>query len=187
VLPLLLVAIVTSFSASLPGGTYSTSFLGHIIAVLTFAAVMGSWGWLSVRNSRVTSSPGRLRVTNFTGTAHDVAAHHLARVLMVTSVERISTGGNRDLGPRLFVLDETGHSVLRLTPNMWTVDQMDLLAKSLALPIELIEEPITFRELGKRYPVALRMSDKHPVLAVVAVIVFVAAVVVVLAFATSGR
>jgi hypothetical protein len=146
------------------GSRFVSSLTADLIALAVVALGLVAYARLSLRNSRVDSAPRQLRIRNFLGATHDVATHHLANVVFVRSIVP-ARGENQSIGgARLFVLDDTGRSVLRWSENTWTATQMRELAASLQLPTDSIEEPLSRLDLIERYPRAIRFAERRPAL-----------------------
>jgi hypothetical protein len=152
------------------GSHFVSTLMTDLIALSVIALGLVAYVRLSLRNTRVDSAPGRLRIRNFLGATHNVAAHHLSDVVFVRAIVA-ARGENQSIaGSRLFVLDDAGRSVLRWSENAWTSTQMRELAVSLQLPIDSIDEPLSRLELIERHPYALRFAERRPVLFVMILI-----------------
>jgi hypothetical protein len=152
------------------GPRFVSTLIADLIALTVVALGLVAYARLSLRNARVDSAPGQLRIRNFLGATHSVAAHHLAEVVLVRALVPAKGENQSMAGARLFVLDDTGRSVLRWSENAWTSTQMRELGASLQLPNDSIEEPLSRLELIERYPRALRFAERRPLLFVMILI-----------------
>jgi hypothetical protein len=167
----------------LAGSRFGTVLLTDGISLLVLTGFAIIYMRLSLRNTRVDGAPGLLRIRNFLGVSHTVAPHHLARVVIVRNL--VATKGELSSisGGRVFVLDDTGHSVLRWREDAWTLAQMQELADSLGLVVDSLDEPISRLGLIERYPRALRFAETRPALFVTILVgSLVAGAAVVIAF-----
>ncbi|MEJ1229599.1 MAG: hypothetical protein WDM88_01540 [Galbitalea sp.] len=86
--------------------------LAYIAEMVAILAIIGGYILLYFRNSRITAAPGSLTIRTAFGFSHTVARHHLARAILVEQhITSRATGAVAR--PRLFLLDDEGHSVLR--------------------------------------------------------------------------
>jgi hypothetical protein len=158
------------------GHRFLMTLLAMVVALIVYAGILTLIGWLLVRNSRVESAPHELTIRNLFGLSHSVAAHHLGSAILVNGIEPVKRGNLRNLGPRLYVLDTNGRAVLRWTESRWDGSQMRQLAESLELPTESISR-ISLKDLGARYPHALRFNEAHQTTTVLIILGVLAALV----------
>jgi hypothetical protein len=182
------IAVLAAISPLIFAGShFGSTLVTELIALAVVGLGLVAYARLSLRNTRVDAAPGRLRIQNFLGAAHEVAAHHLADVVFVRTLVPAKGENQSATGARLFVLDDTGRSVLRWSENSWTPRQMRELAESLQLPTDSIEEPISRLQLIERYPRALRFTERRPVLFVVILLSsLILALAVIVAVATTA-
>ncbi|WP_170297187.1 hypothetical protein [Georgenia thermotolerans] len=62
----------------------------------------------------------------------------------------------------LLLLDKAGRRLLRLGSDLWQPADLTALAGSLGLRPEVLERPVTLKELGAAYPGAATWLQRHP-------------------------
>jgi hypothetical protein len=169
VLPVILVlGLVVYWRFNQPTAAYLTEMIGLVI-------VLGGYILLYFRNSRITAEPRSLTIRTAFGISHTVAEHHLAKAVLIEN-HVTSRAQSAAVSPRLFLLDDEGHSVLRWSGQVWTEDQMRALVSSLDIPLTEIPGTLGSGDIHRRYPHALGLWEGHPVAIAV---LFIAALVVV--------
>lgn len=156
VLPvILLFALIIYWRFNQPVGAYLAEMTGVVVLV-------GAYVLLYFRNSRITAQTRSLTIRTALGLSHTVAQHHLAVALLV---ERhvTSAAPSAPSWPRLFVLDDEGHSVLRWSGHLWTESQMRELVAALDIPLTKLPGRLGSADIHRRYPHALGPWEGHPV------------------------
>ena len=163
VLPvILLFALLVYWRFNQPTATYVAEMAAVIVLV-------GTYVLLYFRNSRIMAEPGSHSVRTAFGLSHTVAQHHLARAVLVEH-HVTSTSQSAPALPRLFVLDDEGHSVLRWSGHVWTETQMRELVATLDIPLTELPGRLGSGDIHRRYPHALGPWEGHPVFVAVVLV-----------------
>lgn len=169
VLPAVIVfALVLYWRVDQPPGAY----IAEMIAVIV---ILGGYILLYFRNSLITAEARSLTIRTAFGMSHVVAQHHLAGAVIVEH-HVTSNAQNAIATPRLFVLDDEGHSVLRWSGHTWNEQQMRDLVAELDVPLTTIPGRLGSGDIHHRYPHALGLWEGHPVGVAVVIIASFAAV-----------
>jgi hypothetical protein len=155
------------------------AYLAEMIGVLV---VVGVYVALYFRNSRITAEPHSLTIRTALGMSHTIAAHHLAKAVLVEQ-HITSTAQSATARPRLLLLDDEGHAVLRWSGPLWSEAQMRELVATLDIPLTEIPGRLGSGDIHRRYPHALGFWEGHPVAVAV---LFIAALVVISITVFSG-
>jgi hypothetical protein len=150
----------------------TTAYLAEMIGLVV---LLGGYILLYFRNSRITAEPRSLTIRTAFGISHTVAQHHLARAVLIEN-HVTSTAQSAAVTPRLLLLDDEGHSVLRWSGLVWTEDQMRALVETLDIPLTEIPGRVGSGDIHRRYPHALGVWEGHPVAVAVLFIAVLAAV-----------
>jgi hypothetical protein len=150
----------------------TTAYLAEMIGLVV---LLGGYILLYFRNSRITAEPRSLTIRTAFGISHTVAQHHLARAVLIEN-HVTSTAQSAAVTPRLLLLDDEGHSVLRWSGQVWTEDQMRALVETLDIPLTEIPGRVGSGDIHRRYPHALGVWEGHPVAVAV---LFIAALAIV--------
>ncbi len=155
----------------------SSVFLIEWIAVLVLAA---AYTMLYFHNTRFLANPRSLTIRNAFATSHTVAQHHLDRAVIVESYVTSKNPDARAI-PRMFILDDEGHSVLRWSGQVWTATQMHELVDALDIPLTVLPMRLGSADIHRRYPRALGFWEANPVAgAVLAILALVGLTIIVL-------
>jgi hypothetical protein len=168
------------------------SRLGRVLPALAILIVLVYWRfdqppavfvieWLAVvglsigltalyfRNTRFTAAPGALTVRNTLGISHTVARHHLERAILVERYITSRAEAARSV-PRLLILDDEGHAVLRWSGQVWSEAQMRELVAALEIPLTVLSGRLGSGDIHRRYPRALGAWESNPILVAVVII-----------------
>lgn len=157
----------------------TAAFLAEMIGLLV---LLGGYILLYFRNSRITAEPRSLTIRTALGVSHTVAQHHLAKAVLIEQ-HVTSTAQSAPAAPRLFLLDDEGHSVLRWSGHVWTEAQMRELVGALDIPLTEIPGRLGSGDIHRRYPHALGLWEGHPLATAV---LFIAVLAVVSVTVLSG-
>jgi hypothetical protein len=124
---------------------------------------------LYFRNTRYTAAPGALTIRNTFGISHTVASHHLERAVLVERYITSRTEGARPI-PRLLILDDEGHAVLRWSGLVWSEAQMRELVATLEVELTVLSGRLGSGDIHRRYPRALGPWESNPILVAVVII-----------------
>jgi hypothetical protein len=125
--------------------------------------------FLYFRNTRYTAAPGALTIHNTFGISHTVASHHLERAVLVERYITSRAEGARSI-PRLLILDDEGHAVLRWSGQVWSEAQMRELAATLDVPLTVLPGKLGSGDIHRRYPKALGPWESNPIIVAVVII-----------------
>jgi hypothetical protein len=154
----------------------------YIAELVILLVLIGGYILLYFRNTRFVAEPRSLTIHTAFGMSHTVAQHHLAHAVLIESYIT-STAQGASAVPRLFLLDDEGHSVLRWSGQVWTESQMRELVATLDMELNEIQGRLGSGDIHRRYPYALGAWESHP-LAVA--ITMIAALVVLSIIVLSG-
>jgi hypothetical protein len=161
---------------------FAQSTVAYLVEMVVLILLLGGFILLYFRNSRITAEARSLTIRNALGTSHTVAQHHLERAVLVEA-HITSTAQAAASTPRLFLLDDEGHSVLRWSGHFWSEDEMRELVSTLDIPLTEIQGRLGSGDIHRRYPHALGFWEGHPVAVAV---LFIAALAIVSITVFSG-
>jgi hypothetical protein len=147
----------------------------YIAEMIAIAALLGGYILLYFRNALITAKPRSLTIRTAFRLSHTVAQHHLAGAVLIEH-HITSTAQNATAAPRLFVLDDEGHSVLRWSGHTWTEQQMRELVATLDVPLTEIPGRLGSGDIHRRYPRALGVWEGHPIAVAIVVVAALAGV-----------
>jgi hypothetical protein len=154
---------------------FNQPLAAYVAEMIVVILVIGGYILLYFRNSRFIAAPRSLTVRTAFGMTHTVAQHHLAKAILIENYVT-SAAANASSVPRLLLLDDEGHSVLRWSGPVWTEVQMLELVETLDIELTEIPGRLGSADIHRRYPGSLGMWESHPV-AVAATIIAALAVV----------
>ena len=169
--------------AGIGAGVFRAALAGSatpalLVCAALAAAIIAAFASVYVRNVRIEADSAGIRTFSIINDRNTITAHRIARVVIARAVSTPLFGTSA----RLAVLDANGAALLRLDADVWRAEK--LLDASIAWSdrIEIVDEPMTSRQLTDRHPMALPFRLHHSVLFVLCVVGGVCAV---LALATS--
>jgi hypothetical protein len=149
--------------------------LAYVAEMIVLYGLVGAYVILYFRNARFIAQPHSLTVYTALGMSHTVAQHHLAKAILIEQYVTSAVASAASV-PRLLLLDDEGHAVLRWSGQVWTENQMRDLVETLELPLTEISGRLGSGNIHRRYPHALGMWESHPVAVAVTIIVVLAVV-----------
>jgi len=141
----------------------------YVAEMIVLIVVVGGYILLYFRNVRFVAEPRSLTVRTAFGMTHTVAQHHLAKAILIENYVT-SAAQNASSVPRLLLLDDEGHSVLRWSGPVWTETQMRELVEALDMELTDIPGRLGSGDIHRRYPSALGPWKSHPVAVAVTII-----------------
>ena len=154
----------------------------YITGCVVLVGLGVTFAFLYFRNTQLIAERHSLTLKNLFGAKREVSGDRLAKALLV---EQLATTGNAS-PLRLIIFDADGQAVVRWTGLTWTIDQMRSLIETLGVHLDTVSEPITMRQLTKRYPHAVASIEAHPIFWGLGLSAIILAVVVVAAIAIVG-
>ncbi|HEY2644568.1 MAG TPA: hypothetical protein VGI56_12515 [Galbitalea sp.] len=142
------------------------------VFLIEWIVIVGASVGLTVlyfRNTRYTAAPRALTIRNTFGISHTVASHHLERAVLVERYVTSRTEGASSI-PRLLILDDEGHSVLRWSGLAWSEAQMRELVATLEVELTVLSGRLGSGDIHRRYPRALGPWESNPILVAVVII-----------------
>lgn len=131
--------------------------------VVSIAVTLAAWGYFS---ATIWVGPHEISERGFFGRRRRYPAEQIDSILLAT----VSTSSG-ELLRQLFVRDAEGHQLVRMRGQFWSSTSIDTVASVLEVPVVIIDEVTTVRELRTKFPLLLFWFDRQPVLAIVAVAV----------------
>ena len=128
-----------------------------VLAALFGATLVGIW--LFFHNTKIQLSPGRVVRVDLFGRAHELTT---ARVKQVVLVEHLR-GATQLVAPVLYLLDDDGHSLLRLRAGLWALDDLGAIGAAIPRDPDVVTGIITPAELRTRFPNAVSFWEAHAV------------------------
>ncbi|WP_205856777.1 hypothetical protein, partial [Phytoactinopolyspora endophytica] len=89
---------------------------------------------------------------------------------------RVSASSGTRANRNLLLLDRRERLILRMKSPQWSPEDMRQLVRWLGVKPQETAQAVTARQLGKRFPRAVPMSERFPFLSGLAVVVVIAAV-----------
>jgi hypothetical protein len=86
------------------------------------------------------------------------------RIGSVVFVETYDPSGSETI-PQLFVCDAAGRQLIRMRGQFWSKETMDQLSGTVEVPLEILADSVTNRELLDEYPGLFYWFERHPVVA----------------------
>ena len=143
--------------------------IAYVVEMIVVFALVGGYILLYFRNARFLAAPHALTVRTAFGMSHTVAQHHLAEAILIENYIT-STASNAISVPRLLLLDDEGHAVLRWSGQVWTEEQMRELVEALDMPLAAIPGRLGSGDIHRRYPGALGPWESHPIAVAIVII-----------------
>lgn len=148
---------------------------GVVVLAVLFAAVLVGI-WLFFHNTRVQFAPGRVVRIDLFGRSHELTTATVKQVVLVEHLR----GATQLVAPVLFMLDESGHVLLRMRVGLWSLDDLGAIGAAIPRDPDVVAGVITAGDLRKRFPDAISFWEAHAVFAslTVAAVIIVAALLV---------
>ncbi|WP_125934537.1 hypothetical protein [Streptomyces sp. WAC 06738] len=146
----------------LGGGTAGVGFAmgGPAVALIALAvpAVAALLGWGSLRSNRIVVTPHEIAVLG-------LFVRRRGQRVRAASVVRADVIQQRGglIFDTVFVLDAAGAVVIRINANNYEPADIDLLVRSLGLPWNGPDAPVTAPQLSSVYPGMVPWYEAHPV------------------------
>jgi hypothetical protein len=153
---------------------FDQPMLVYIAEMIILLVLIASYILLYFRNVRYVAEARSLTISTTFGMSHTVAQHHLAKAILIENYIT-STVPNATSVPRLLLLDDEGHAVLRWSGQVWTEAEMRALVETLNMELAEVPGRLGSGDIHRRYPNALGMWESHPITAAVLIIVALAA------------
>ena len=149
-----------------------------IIGVVLVLAVGGMFSY--IKGARVEVNAAEIDAVGFLWRHRHIPLAEVGVVLEVAGLEQASS--LRPATPLLVVLDRQGKRLLRLNGAVWDTDDLHRIAQAVGAPIEGLGT-VKPKELAQRYPHAVTLVERRPVLfgvliAVVLVVLVIGGVLV---------
>ena len=141
---------------------FNQPLAAYVSEMIVLIVVIGGYILLYFRNSRLIAAPRSLTVRTPFGMTHVVAQHHLAKAILIEKYVTSAAVGASSV-PRLLLLDDEGHAVLRWSGPVWTELQMRELVETLDIDLTEVPGRLGSPDIHRRYPGSLGMWESHPV------------------------
>lgn len=161
---------------------FDQPMLVYIAEMIILLVLITSYILLYFRNVRYLAEPRSLTIWTTLGMRHTVAQHHLAQAILIANYVT-SNAQNAPSVPRLLLLDDEGHAVLRWSGQVWSEAQMREMVETLGMDLIEIPGRLGSGDISRRYPRALGVWESHPIAGAAVIVV---ALAVLSAFVLSG-
>lgn len=112
--------------------------------------------------------PDGIRERGFFGRVTSVPTRDIGSVILAETF----TGVGTEASPQLFICGHDGRQLIRMRGQFWSRQNMDIVIRTLDVPVTALDDAVSRRELQLEYPGLLYWFERRPVLAA---LVFVAA------------
>ncbi|NEE02566.1 hypothetical protein [Phytoactinopolyspora halotolerans] len=146
------------------------SVLAAALVALTLAAVVQ----VMRREQRVIVTGSHLKMERPIMLARTRERADIAKAVSVRVSASSGTRANRNL----LLLDRRERLILRLKSPQWSPEDMRQLVRWLGVSPEELDQAVTARQLGRRFPHAVPLSERFPFLSGVAVVAVIATLLV---------
>jgi len=151
---------------SIPNGPWPAVLATQVIA--TLAVTIASWRYYA---SAIWVSPDEITERGFFTTKRTFARTEVASAYLCYTF----TGPYTAPIPQLFVRDAEGKQLVRMRGQFWSRETMDTVVETLRVPLTIQPEPVSIAELRRASPQLLYWFERHPVWALIALLLMAAA------------
>ncbi|MCU1571709.1 MAG: hypothetical protein JWR33_2450 [Naasia sp.] len=136
---------------TVPSGPWPAVLAVHVAVSVV---IVGALQWL--RRAGVWLSPDGVRERAYFGREVFTPVERIASVLVVPLAQ------SGDVAHQLFLLDEAGHTLLRMRGQLWRLADLTQVAEFFAVPARWVEPPMSWAELRAAYGAKLSRWERHP-------------------------
>jgi hypothetical protein len=171
---------VVLYVLTIPDGPWAAVLTTNIIATAIAAAAAASYFRVAIWVDRTGISE-----IGFLGGKQRVPIEEIGSIVDVDLYD----GASDRAIPQLFVVGKDGRQLVRMRGQFWSRASMDIVAETLGVPHESLDDSLSTSELRQDYPGLLYWFERHPVVGalVFSLAVFVVATGVWLIFELAGR